>query len=54
MKIEIHWPEKDIEHLNLADTGTGEDSRLLIRILIMSYTHDVIIDRGVITFVDKE
>ena len=53
MKIEIHWPE-GFELLDTAHTDVGEDSIVLANLISLSYKHDVIIDCGKITFVDKE
>ena len=55
MKLEIHWPDgQGTEVINTGHTLHEDDSILFHDIITLSYSHDVIIDNGKITFVDKE
>jgi hypothetical protein len=57
MQVKIHWPNGDY-HTKSNFSTTGKDTDLLVLamrdVLVLSMTYDVIIDNGVITFVDKE
>ena len=61
MKIEIHWPEGssnckwygNITRTN-ENTLTEDLDDFLSDVMTLSYTYDVIIDNGKVTFVDKE
>lgn len=60
MKIEIHWPEGTINYRYENITRTNENTLpedlddFLSDVMSLSYTYDVIIDNGKVTFVDKE
>lgn len=55
MQLEIHWPEGiPMEEVDTLLTESADDSVLLHDILQLSFTYDVIIDNGVVTFVEKE
>jgi hypothetical protein len=56
MQVKIHWPNGDY-HTKSTFSTTGEHTDLLVLamrdVLVLSLTYDVIIDNGVITFVEK-
>ena len=61
MKVEIHWPEGSAERfiegaVTKFDICTSEDIDIITffdDVVYMSRKYDVIIDNGVITFVEK-
>lgn len=53
MKIEIHWPDEQPHTVDLGHTDVGQDSLIFQELLSLSYKYDVIIDNGVISFVEK-
>ena len=54
MLIKVEWPWGDEDNLELNTESNKIHSILLTDLMRLSMTYDVIIDNGVITFVDKE
>ncbi len=53
MNIRIEWPWGDQENVQLSTVSNKVHSTLLTDLMRLSKEWDVIIDKGVITFVEK-
>lgn len=53
MELRIEWPTEGVEIYDASRTLNEADSILLGDILTLSFCYDVIIDNGVVTFVEK-
>jgi hypothetical protein len=54
MKIQINWPNGLTTDLGTETTSDKTLLNVMRNVVVLSMTYDVIIDNGVITFVDKE
>lgn len=58
MNIEIHWPDEDEVSVydlhDFSDRAINEFQAVMKTVALLSQEWDVIMDKGVITFVDKE